>query len=210
MSVRVNLLPRETFARQQARRQQALTGLAGLLLLVILGGVYWFQASRVSDARDELAAEEEVVSELEAEVAALEEFDDLRDRREETEEAIRATLAGEVTFAGILQDLAAVMPSDAQIDTMAISLSDVGTDETTGETTIGSMNLTGKTLTSHAPGVERFLLSLNKVVSFVDLHVNSSSLDDADDSIASFSVEGQIGPEVLTGRYADGLPEDVR
>jgi Tfp pilus assembly protein PilN len=210
MSVRVNLLPRETYARQAAARQRGVAGLAGLLLLLLLAGAYWWQTSRVADARDELAAEEQRVTELEAEVAALAEFDELRDRQESSDETIRTTLDGEATFAGILQDLAAVMPGDSQLDSLTVSVGGQSVDDTTRQPTVGSFAATGQTLTSHAPGVERLLLSLDKVASFVDLFVNSSTLDDAEQDIASFSVEGQIGPEVLTGRYQDGLPEELR
>jgi Tfp pilus assembly protein PilN len=210
VSVRVNLLPRETYARQLASRQRAFAAVAGLLLIVLLAGVYWWQASRVADARDELAAEEERVSELNAEVAALVEFEELRDRQETSDETIRTTLDGEATFAGILQDLAAVMPADSQLDSLTVSVGEASMDDTTRRPTVGSFSATGQTLASHAPGVERLLLSLEKVASFVDLFVNSSTLADDEQDIASFSVEGQIGPEVLTGRYEDGLPEALR
>ena len=210
MSVRVNLLPRETYARQAAARQRGFAALAGVLLLVLLAGVYWWQVNRVGDARDELATEEARVTELEAEVAALGEFEDLRARQEQAEETVRTTMRGEVTVAGILQDVAAVMPADSQMDSLSITIEAPSADEAGGVSSVGSFSATGQTLTSHAPGVERLLLSLDKVASFFDLFVNSSTLDDAEQDIASFSIEGEIGPEVMTGRYTDGLPEELR
>jgi Tfp pilus assembly protein PilN len=214
VSVRVNLLPRETYARQAAARQRLLAGVAGLLLIVILAGVYVFQLQRVSDAEAELAAEQARVDELQAEVAALAEFEELQRRHEEILDVIAQTLAGEATVAGVLQDLAAVMPTDAQLDSVSLTLGQESTDSTTRAPTVGDLSMNGKSLESHAPGVERFLISLGKVASFVDLHVSSSSLEgdqeDPDDRTVSFNVDGQIGPEVLTGRYDDGLPEELR
>jgi hypothetical protein len=73
--------------------------------------------------------------------------------------------------------------------------------------------MNGKSLESHAPGVERFLISLDKVASFVDLHVSpprSRATRRTPTTGPSPSVDGQIGPEVLTGRYDDGLPEELR
>lgn len=214
MSVRVNLLPRETYARQAAARQRLVAGVLGALLLVILAGVYVFQLQRVSDAEEELAVEQERVDELRAEVASLAEFGELQQRREAMEEVIIQTLGREVTVAGVLQDLAAVMPADAQLDSLSVTVGEPSTDTTTRAPTIGELSVTGKSLESHAPGVERFLISLDKVASFVDLHVSSSSLegdvDEDDDRTVSFDVDGQIGPEVLTRRYADGLPEELR
>jgi Tfp pilus assembly protein PilN len=210
VSVRVNLLPQEAAAKQEAARQRTAFAGGGLVLLLLLGLVYFWQVSRVDNARTELAAEEARADELRAEVAALSDFDELQRRQADAQEAVRTTLSGEVTFAGILQDVAAVMPSDAQMDSVSVSVGAPSTDDVTGRETMGSMTATGQTLTSHAPGVERVLLSLDKVVSFLDLHVSSSSLQDADEGIAGFTVEAQIGPEVLTRRYDDGLPEELR
>ena len=211
MSVRVNLLPSETAERQAASRQRLAVAGGFVLLLVLLGGVYLFQVNRVSDARDELAAEQAEVEELEAEVAALAEFEELRQRRGEVQEAIRTTLAGEVGMAGILQDLAAVMPDDAQFDTLSVNIGEEALDPATGRPTLGAFAANGQTLTSHAPGVERLLLSLDKISAFLDLHVGSSALtDEEDEDIATFNVEGRLGDEVLTGRYLEGLPEELR
>jgi Tfp pilus assembly protein PilN len=212
MSVRVNLLPRETYARQAASRQRNLI-IAGFgVLVLLLGLVQVWQMNRVSDARDELAVEEALVGELEQEIAALSEFEDLRTQLEDADEALRSALQHEATAAGILQDFAAVMPSDAQLDNLSVSLMGAPTaPDGVDPSAIGSFTLTGKTLTSHAPGVERFLLSLDKVAAFFDLFVNTSSLQAPDESdVATFSVEGEIGSEMLTGRYTDGLPEDLR
>jgi Tfp pilus assembly protein PilN len=209
MSVRVNLLPREAVEKQAAGRQRNAFAAGALALIAVLGLVYWWQVSRVNDARDELAVEQARVEELRAEVAALGEFDDLQQRRDEADESIELTLSDEVTMAGILQDLAAVMPNDAQLDTLGVTVSQPDVEEG-NDRSVGSFNLTGKTLTSHAPGVERLLLSLDKIVSFTELFVNSSTLEDPDDSVANFSVEGNLGPEVRTERYRDGLPQELR
>lgn len=210
MSVRVNLLPRETSARQAASRQRLLAAGAVVLLLVLLAAVHLFQMGRVDSARTELAAEEERVAELQDEVASLREFEELQQRHAEAQQTLQMALGGESGLAGILQDVAAVMPTDAQMDSLSITLGEEGQDPVTGTTTVGSMSATGQTLTSHAPGVERLLLSLEKVASFVDLFVSSSSLEEADDEVATFTVESQIGAEVLTGRYQGGLPEELR
>jgi hypothetical protein len=45
MSVRVNLLPQVTKAGAKATRQRGLAAALGLLLLLVLAGVYWWQAS---------------------------------------------------------------------------------------------------------------------------------------------------------------------
>jgi hypothetical protein len=103
------------------------------------------------------------------------------------------------------------MPSDAQLETLALNVDTLqaGTDPN-GLASVGSFNSTGRTLTAHAPGVERFLLELDKVVSFHDIYLNSSALDDPTERVATFTLDGLLGADAATGRYLEGLPEELR
>jgi Tfp pilus assembly protein PilN len=208
MSVRVNLLPEATRQRGRASQQRSILALAAVLLLAVLGGVYWWANDQVNQAEDVLADEEAETSRLRGEQAELVAFQDLADRRERSDALLIAAMDDEVSMAGILQDVAAVMPSDTQLETFVVTLEEP--DPETGETGVGAFNLSGRTLTSHAPGVERVLMQLDKVVSFRELYLNSSILDLPDEDVATFSLDGQIGPEATTGRYTDGLPEELR
>jgi Tfp pilus assembly protein PilN len=207
MSVRVNLLPEATKQRDRAAQQRSLAALAGVALLAGLGGTYLWQTSQVNQAQEELLAAQARTSELRGEEAELAAFKVLADRRELSNEVLTTSLSGEVSVAGFLQDMAAVMPGDAQLETLALTITPPTEPGVTG---VGAFNLTGKTLTSHAPGVERVLLSLDKVVSYEQLYLNSSTLDEADERIATFVLDGQLGSTAETGRYAAGLPEELR
>lgn len=207
MSVRVNLLPEATKQRDRASQQRSIAALAAVALFAGLGGVYLWSSSQVSQAEEVLLAEQARSSELRGEEAELISFRELADRRDRSEEVLGTALAREVSAAGILQDIAAVLPSDTQLEALSVNLLPAADP---AQVSVGSFNVTGKTLTSHAPGVERVLLSLDKVVSFRELYLNSSALDEPDDRIATFSLDGQIGPEAATNRYVDGLPEDLQ
>jgi Tfp pilus assembly protein PilN len=207
MSVRVNLLPEATKQRDRAAQQRSLAALAGVVLLAGLGGVYLWQSSQVSQAEDQLLAEQARTSHLRGEQAELIAFEELADRRERSDEILISALGDEVSLAGVLQDVAAVMPADTQLETFAVNIPSPSDPETDA---VGTLSLTGKTLASHAPGVERVLISLDKVVSFREAYLNSSTLDEDDGRIATFSLDGQIGSEAETDRYANGLPEEWR
>jgi Tfp pilus assembly protein PilN len=207
MSVRVNLLPEATKQRDRAAQQRSIAALAGVVLLAGLGGVYLWQSSQVSQAEDQLLAEQDRTSQLRGEQAELIAFEELADRRERSDEILISALGDEVSLAGVLQDVAAVMPADTQLETFAVNIPSPSDPETDA---VGTLSLTGKTLASHAPGVERVLISLDKVVSFREAYLNSSTLDEDDGRIATFSLDGQIGSEAETDRYADGLPEEWR
>jgi Tfp pilus assembly protein PilN len=212
MSVRVNLLPQATVERQDVVRQRQGLGVAFAVLILLLGLVYWWQVSRVNDARAVLAAEEEELGQLQAQEAALGEFEELEDRRRRTDEMVIAALDDEISVAGVLQDVAAVMPTDAQLNDLTIAVNEAGPEEGVERPSWGTLTANGQSLTSHAPGLERFLLEFDKIVAFHDLFFTSSSLDDAEgeNDIVSFTVESELGPEILTERYSDGLPEELR
>ena len=208
MSVRVNLLPEATKQRGRENQQRLIAGGAVALVLLALGGVWFWASSQVRQAEDRLADEQAITAGLRSEQAELVAFRDLADRRERVDAVLTDSLGNEVSVAGILQDLAAVMPDDAQFDTLTINIQPEGG---VASAAIGSVTITGQSLTSHAPGVERILLSLEKLATFGDLFLNSSTLDiEADDPIVTFSVDGAIQVEARTDRYAEGLPEELR
>ena len=207
MSVRVNLLPEATKQRGRANQQRLMAAAAAGVLLLALRGVWWWASSQVRQAEDRLAAEQAVSAGLRAEEAELVAFRDLANRLDEAEEVLVASLSDEVSLAGVLQDLAAVMPEDAQIDTLTVGLQ--GVPERID--VIGNLVITGRTLTSHAPGVERMLLSLEKITTFGELFLNSSTLEqDQEDPVANFSLEGAVRAEARTDRYINGLPGELR
>ena len=60
---------------------------------------------------------------------------------------------------------------------------------------------------------ERTLLEFDKIAGFSDVFFGSSTLEEVEGltaPVASFDVEIDLGPEIYTGRYLDGLPEGLR
>jgi hypothetical protein len=210
MSVRVNLLPQEQTARQAAARQRNGVIAGGVAVVALLGVVTLWQNGRVADAEDRLAAEQTVLAGLQSEVDQLAEFADLESRVEETDEQITLALGNEVSVAGVLQDVAAVMPSDAQLEALTLTVDPAVPTPGIETTSLGTMVAVGKSLNNHAPGLEQLLLELDKVSAFHDLFFTSSILEEPSDPYPTFTVEAQLGPEILTGRYFDGVPEGLR
>ena len=209
MSVRVNLLPQEIEERNRAARQRVFAGLGAAVLVAILILLYVVQLGRVNTARDELAAQQDRVTELQGQVNKLNEFGQLEQEQQASAALLASSLGNEASIAGILQDLAAVMPSDTELSSLNITVSDEQAPSA-GQTrpSYGTMTLAGKTIHGHAPGLERFLLELQKVASFQNVYFNSSTVDDA--GVSTFAVDVQLGPEIFTKRYANGLPEELQ
>lgn len=211
MSVKVNLLPAEASARQAVARQRNGVIAGGVAVVAILGAVTFWQNGQVADAENRLAGQQLVLAGLQEEVRQLGEFAELEQRVQQSDTMIVQALAAETSFAGMLQDIAAVMPSDAQLETLNITLDPPTESETgTDSASLGTMVAVGKSLNDHAPGLERLLLELDKVAAFHDLFFTSSIREEVGDPYPTFTVEAQIGPESLTGRYLNGVPEDLR
>jgi Tfp pilus assembly protein PilN len=210
MSVRVNLLPQATREHDRMTRQRGGLVAAFVVLLLLLLLLFLWQNSRIATADEELAAEQARLSELQGEAAQLQEFQQLEERLRSADELVTSVLGDEVSVAGILQDLAVVMPSDAQFDDLAITVGRVEAFGPAERMSVGSLTANGQSLNNHAPGVERLLLELDKMAVFHDLFVTDSRLEDPEEPFVTFSLESQLGPESRTGRYLDGVPEELR
>jgi hypothetical protein len=201
MSVRVNLLA----------RQRTYVGVAGVVLLALLGGAYFVQSSRVDDARAERDGAQEELQALQAREAELSEFHDLEQRVSEAQETISTALSHEISFAGVLQDIAAVMPGEAALSEFDITaVEDAGPDGEAVRDIVARIRAGGESLNGHAPGLERVLLEFNKIGSFFDVYFTDSVLDEDDEDVAIFTFEVDVGQEAKTNRYTEGVPEELR
>lgn len=210
MSVRVNLLPGEVAERNRVARQRAGLAAGAVAFVGLLGVVYLVQANRVGDARALLEERQAQIAELESEVAELQEFGELEQRAQLADQVLAGALGEEASVAGVLQDLAAVFPSDAELDSLAVTIQPVAAAPALGglRPVAGSLTAAGRTLRGHAPGLERLLLELEKVAGFENTFFASSMLDEA--GVSTFTIDLSLGDTVRTRRYADGLPEELR
>lgn len=210
MSVRVNLLPREVEERNAAARARTLVAIAGVAFLAALAAAYMWQVGQVNAAQTELEVAQAEVARLQGEVAALSEFELLQQRAEASSALLASSLGSEVSIAGILQDVASIMPTDAEFASLAVSVTEVpSTVAFNARSSFGQVSASGQVRDGHAPGVERFIIQFEKVASFFDVWIGSSSVD-VETGIASFTVDLKLGPEIFTRRYAEGLPEELR
>lgn len=208
MSVRVNLLPREVEQRNIERRRRAGMAIGAIVFIALLAALYVWQVGQVNDAKDRLAIEEQERDRLQGEVNRLNEFAQLESRVQEIDTQVATTLSGEVSFARILQDIATVMPTDATLGNLALSTSGQIPQEPAGRFVVGTVTASGMSLGGHAPGLERLLIAFEKAGSFSNLFFGSSTVDD--EGVSTFSITFDLGPEVLTGRYVAGVPEELR
>lgn len=210
MTVRVNLLPQSVSERGATMRRIAV--LASVFGVVLLGLVVvsLLQIRAVRDAQDRLADEQAILSQLQSEQATLQPYSELERRAQTATGQLAQALGGQVSMAGVLQDIAFAMPAEAAITSMSISVgasAEAAADPAI--TSFGSVSISGEVIGGHAPGVEGVLRSFDRVAGFREVYVTSSSLDptapellDGED-LAVFSLDFTLGPEILTGNFLD-------
>lgn len=213
MSVRVNLLPQATRARAKAGRQRLLVGGLAALLVLGMAAASVVQRGVRSDVEFELAAAQSDLTTARGEVAALAMFADLENELAIASALVTEALGDQATLAGVLQDLVLVLPADTSITDLTVDLTGVdaamvapdGADDVAGPRPVGTLTLTGETLTGIAPGVERVLIRMDMAGSFSDVHVASAATDE--EEITTFQLDLVLGPELLTGTYGNGTTE---
>ncbi|MFP4311942.1 MAG: hypothetical protein ACLFS9_08190 [Nitriliruptoraceae bacterium] len=215
MSVRVNLLPGSFREGARADRQRwALVGVAAVVL-VVLGVLTLLQQGAISDAEEELAAAQVVETELRGERAELEAYADLESQVLEAQRLVSTALGAQASMAGVLQDIAIVLPSDTALTSLSVDVSEAGSPEPGPEAPVhGSVTMSAESLSGHAPGVEQVLRGLDQIAAFRSVYVTSSTLDPSGeelgvDDLVVFNLDLQLGPEVLTRRYTDGVPGEL-
>lgn len=207
MSVRVNLLPGDVAARDRAARRRAGIIAAMGLLVVALAAIWWMQLLAVQDAETRLAEVQAENARVQAEVAALAPFAELAARADEAAGVVAAAMAREASLAAVLQDLSAVLPPDTELESLSLAIAPTGESPTPGGVRLSEARLTaaGRTTAGLAPGMERLLIDVGRLATFDNVFMSSSSLDD--DGVTSFTLEVELGSEILTGRYAALLRE---
>lgn len=205
-SVRVNLLPEATKARDRASQQRGIAAALAVTLLAGLGVSYWTQVRSLAAAEEELAAAEQVLAARQAERADLATYADLDLRLQTAEQRLETALGPEVSMASVLQDVAAVTPTNTGLLAMTMNLP--RPVDSTEPRIVGSVNVSGQVTSGLAPGVERVLLEYDKIAAFDEPYFNSSAVDE--DGVALFNLDFGLLPNARTERYADGLPMELQ
>lgn len=209
MSVSVNLLPDEVRANERAVVARIIAGASAGVFLAALGGVWLWQQSQVDDAEAALAAQQAENAELQAEITELAPFATLTQERDAAASAVTTALGREASLAGVLQDLSSVLPPTAELTGVTLAMADSSAAPAVGGRRLveGRMSVQGQVLVGIAPGVERMLVAVDRVAAFDNAFVGTTTTVD---DVTAFTMELELGPEVLSERYSTESQEDVR
>lgn len=216
---RVNLLPAEVGRRQRERRWLAWTGVAVLVLVLVLAGTYLAKLRAVDAAERDQAAAAAQVAELGAEVASLQDFAALDRRLEGRNALLAAAMATEISWARVLNDLSLTFPANSSLLTLVAARTQqervlpTGEPEPepdpadVGEEAVAEFAFTGYSVERFAPGVESVLLRVDEVRAFFNAYLSqAATAQRASTEVTTFNGTVQLDDDAYTGRYDDGLP----
>jgi len=198
----VNLLPPEILQGQRYRRSAVVVLLGGVVVIALIFAFYLLQVNSLSSVNDEIEAQQQTNAALQAQIAELQPYEDLKIQAEQTQAVLDAAYQNEVSFSGLLLDVSRIIPSDAYLQTYAATITTtVGTGE--GEEAVDSTFVGSQSMGGQAIGVDTislWLVRLQEIKGWVNPWV--SSVTSADEAIDAFRFTSTVDltSEVVTKR----------
>ena len=199
----VNLLPSELRAREATRRLTSVVVIVGALVLGLVGLFYFFQVMNLSRARDDLAAQEGVNRQLQAQVNDLQRFQELQNQLEAKQALVDSVSAGEVSWSTVLVDISQVIPSDAYLTSLTGSIAGATatptpTPTTGGTTLIGNISFTG--VVRETDPLATWLTRLEQVDGWENAWMTSATEQAPFSRIYTFNSGVDLSVEATTGQ----------
>jgi Tfp pilus assembly protein PilN len=206
---RVNLLPPELLSRQRTRRVTSLIALGGVLVLVLLGLVYFLALQRLSAAEEDLAAQEQENAELASEIGALQPFADAQTELAAKQQLVRRVYVNEVSWSAALLDISRVIPDPSYLTAMtgqvlaSTSTAPPGTVPTgptgvTGPALVGSVTFQGVGLGTDT--IATWLTRLEQIEGWENAWVSTAQEDQPLSNRYAFTSAVDLSEAAVTDR----------
>jgi len=200
----VNLLPPDLRAREATRRLTSVVVIVGVIVLGLVGLFYFFQVMNLSRAQDDLAAQEGVNRQLQAQVNDLQRFQELQNQLEAKQELVNSVFIGEVSWSTVLVDVSQVIPSEAYLTSLTGSTSPATpAPTTTGAPLIGNISFTG--VVRETDPLASWLTRLEQVDGWVNAWMTSATEESPFSRIYTFNSGLDLSLGAAT-RRGKGLP----
>jgi hypothetical protein len=117
----IDLLPRQLVEQRLVRRQRCGIGAAFLVLLAVLGVWYVLEIQALHDAEAQADQEQATATALRAQRAKLQPLAELESQIAAAEQLRATVYRNEIRFSGVLRDIAAIVPDDVWLTSMAVA-----------------------------------------------------------------------------------------
>jgi Tfp pilus assembly protein PilN len=177
---------------------------AGLAVLAMIGLFYFFQVQRLSEKQDQLEAQQATNAQLQSQIAALQQFADLRAELAAKEQLVARIFVNEVSWSSALLDVSRVIPDTSYLTNLTGQVGTALTGETvvpSGEPAtnlIGSMTFAG--VARETETIATWITRLEEVQGWVNAWVNSAQEDAPFSRIYTFANGLDLTLEAATAR----------
>lgn len=193
----INLLPSDIKQEQNVQRRFQVAVAAAIALVVLLGAITLVQRIQIASEESTLKTEQDKAARLRTQVAALHEFEVLKQSVDSSRTALATALKGDIAWTRFLDDLDTYMPADSWISSVNVSAT-VGTTPE-GKESLGTSTYAG-TVRSF-PGLAHWLDTMDAVPGFEFVYLsNGSKSKKGEATIVTFSASGHVTSELLSHR----------
>lgn len=199
----INLLPPEVAEERTRRRRILLLVLAGVAYLAALAGGVFYWNSRVSAAKADVEAQQEINRTLEREVAALADAGALDEEFKSRAALVRFALEADVDWGVFLNDLSRLLPARVWIETFSGVI-----DPGLSPGVVGTMTFNG--VGFDFPDVSEWLRSLGSgaFAGITGPWVSTATETMiGEEPVVTFSSTAALTPGAVTDRAEDLIPE---
>jgi Tfp pilus assembly protein PilN len=196
----VNLLPPELRQRQATRRTTSMAILAGVAALGVVILFSFMKSTELSSKQEALAQQQQVNQRVQTQIGELKKFGDLKTELQTKQQLLSTVYANEVSWSGILLDVARVIPPDAYLTNFTGSTAPTGTTASTPDQTglVGSLAFSGNV--KGADTLAAWLTRLEQVHGWVNAWSNSASESGPFSRVYTFQSGVDLSKDVVTKR----------
>ncbi len=201
----VNLLPPELRQRQATRRATLLAFAAGGAALLAVLAFGFLKSSELATKQQELTAQNAVNAHVQSQIAELQKYGQLQAELQAKRELVTSVFANEVSWSGILLDVARVIPPDAYLSSLSGTVTPPTTDASGNSTgLVGSLTFSGSV--KGADTLAAWLTRLEQVKGWVNAWTNSASESGPFSRVYQFSSGVDLSQDVVTRRGRGAQP----
>jgi Tfp pilus assembly protein PilN len=197
----VNLLPPDILEAQRWRRLTGFVVAGGAVVLGLIFLFYLMQVGTLGGVRDDIEAQEATNAQLRQQIADLQRFEDLQVRAQAKQQLLASAFTGEASFSGLLMDMSRVIPSDAALNSLAVTVTPPTAD---AEAEAGATGFVGTITTAGSADsfdtLSTWLTRLEQVQGWVNPWMSSISREGDTGTIYTFASGVDLTADVLTER----------
>jgi Tfp pilus assembly protein PilN len=193
--VSINLLPSDITTKQTTEQRFRIAVGCAIGLLVVLGIITVFIRLQIGSAERHLRDEQAKAADLRTQVAALHEYQEMKDTIDGAKTVLAGVLLNDVSWTRFLDDLDTHIPDDSWLTSINVSAAPGTTP--LGDPSLGTVQYSGNV--KSMPGLANWLDTMSGIKGLQFVYLGSGSKGKAD-GVVTFSASAHLTSSMLSQR----------